>query len=338
MKKITHLDYSQFLLVSQTNYTQTYFADHTEEFSHDKVNRLLRETHLSPRELRDYVYQDPILSENGYILFDDTVLDKNHSFAIEVVRRQWSGNAKRVIKGIGIVTCVYVNPDINRFWVIDYRLFDPERDGRTKIDHILDMWRTIVYVQKLPFHTVLMDSWYASMKVIKRIEKAKKIYYCPLKSNRQVSESPAEPYRRVDALEWTAREVEHGKKIHMKKFPAGHQVKLFRLTVSTRRTDYVITNDISQDDAKATKEKSALRWKIEQFHREAKQVTGLEACQCRTQRAQRNHIACAMLVWVRLNQRAQELRTSIYQIKQRLLSNYMEEQLRNPSISIGEFA
>jgi len=159
-----------------------------------------------------------------------------------------------------------------------------------------------------------------------------------LKSNRQVSESPAEPYRRVDALEWTAREVEHGKKIHMKKFPAGHQVKLFRLTVSTRRTDYVITNDISQDDAKATKEKSALRWKIEQFHREAKQVTGLEACQCRTQRAQRNHIACAMLVWVRLNQRAQELRTSIYQIKQRLLSDYMEEQLRNPSISIGEFA
>ncbi len=338
MKKITHLDYSQFLLVSQTNYTQTYFADHTEEFSHDKVNRLLRETHLSPRELRHYVYQDLILSENGYILFDDTVLDKNHSFAIEVVRRQWSGNEKRVIKGIGIVTCVYVNPDINRFWVIDYRLFDPERDGRTKIDHLLDMWRTIVYVQKLPFHTVLMDSWYASMKVIKRIEKAKKIYYCPLKSNRQVSESSAEPYRRVDALEWTAREVEHGKKIHMKKFPAGHQVKLFRLTVSTRRTDYVITNDISQDDAKATKEKSALRWKIEQFHREAKQVTGLEACQCRTQRAQRNHIACAMLVWVRLNQRAQELRTSIYQIKQRLLSDYMEEQLRNPSISIEEFA
>ena len=338
MKKITHLDYSQFLLVSQTNYTQTYFADHTEEFSHDKVNRLLRETHLSPRELRHYVHHDLILSENGYILFDDTVLDKNHSFAIEVVRRQWSGNEKRVIKGIGIVTCVYVNPDINRFWVIDYRLFDPERDGRTKIDHLLDMWRTIVYVQKLPFHTVLMDSWYASMKVIKRIEKAKKIYYCPLKSNRQVSESPAEPYQRVDALEWTTREVEHGKKIHMKKFPAGHQVKLFRLTVSTRRTDHVITNDISQDDAKATKEKSALRWKIEQFHREAKQVTGLEACQCRTQRAQRNHIACAMLVCVRLNQRAQELRTSIYQIKQRLLSDYMKEQLRNPSISIGGFA
>jgi len=335
MKKITHLDYSQFLLVSQTNYTQTYFADHTDKFSHDQVNRLLREGELTPRKLRRQVRQELILSENGYILFDDTVLDKSHSFAIEVVRRQWSGNEKRVIKGIGVVTCVYVNPDIDRFWIIDYRLFDPERDGRTKIEHLLEMWRTLIHVEKLPFRTVLMDSWYASMEVIKTIEKAKKLYYCPIKINRQVSEDPAQPYQRVDALEWSTREVAHGKKIHMKKFPAGHQVKLFRLTVSTRRTDYVITNDMSQDDAKDTKEKSALRWKIEQFHREAKQVTGLEDCQCRTQRAQRNHIACAMLVWVRLNQRAQELQTSIYQVKQGLLSEYMKKQLLNPDISLS---
>jgi hypothetical protein len=37
----------------------------------------------------------------GYVLFDDTVLDKNYSFAIELVRHQYSGNAKQVIKGIG---------------------------------------------------------------------------------------------------------------------------------------------------------------------------------------------------------------------------------------------
>ncbi len=48
------------------------------------------------------VRKELVLSEDGYILFDDTVLDKNHSFAIELVRRQWSGNAKKVIKGIGL--------------------------------------------------------------------------------------------------------------------------------------------------------------------------------------------------------------------------------------------
>jgi hypothetical protein len=33
-----------------------------------------------------------------------------------------------------------------------------------------------------------------------------------------------------------------------------------------------------------------------EFHRELKQLTGVEACQCRKARIQRNHIACALLV------------------------------------------
>ena len=280
------------------------------------------------------VRKELVLSGDGYILFDDTVLDKNHSFAIELVRRQWSGNAKKVIKGIGLVTCVYVNPDIDKFWVIDYRIFDPARDGRSKLDHLLDMWRTILHVEQLPFRTVLMDSWYATMKVMKAVEKAGKIYYCPLKSNRQVTESPADDYCRVDALSWSAEEIEAGKMVHLKKFPKGHQVKLFRIAVSTHRTEHVVTNDHSQDSSDATGIESAIRWKIEQFHREAKQLTGLEASQCRSQRAQRNHIACAMLVWVRLNQIAQDAHTNVYQIKQGLLSNYMRTQLRLPSISM----
>ena len=136
-KKLTHLDYCQFLLVSQVNYTQTYFADHSETLSHDRINRMMREIKLTPQELRQRVRSELRLSENGYILFDDTVLDKRHSTAIENVRRQWSGNEKRVIKGIGVVTCVYVNPDTEQFWVIDYRIFDPERDGKSKLDHLL---------------------------------------------------------------------------------------------------------------------------------------------------------------------------------------------------------
>lgn len=331
-KKLTHWDYCQFLLVSQVNYTQTYFASHSEQYSHDRVNRFMRESKLTPRELREQVRHDLELSENGYILFDDTVLDKRYSFTMEPVRRQWSGNAKQVIKGVGIVTCVYVNPDIDRFWVIDYRIFDPDRDGRTKLDHLFDMWQTLVYVSKIPFRTVLMDSWYATMKVMKLIEKAGKIYYCPLKANRQITQNPGDEYCRVDSLVWSDEDAESGKTVHLKKFPRGHQVKLFRIALSTRRTEYVVTNDQTQISAYATRQQSAIRWKIEQFHREAKQVTGLEACQCRSQRAQRNHIACAMLVWVRLNQVAQNTCSTIYQVKQNLLDNYMQAQLRNPSI------
>jgi hypothetical protein len=49
---------------------------------------------------------------------DDTVLDKSYSFAIEGVRRQWSGNTKTVIKGIGVVNCLYYEPAFDKWWII----------------------------------------------------------------------------------------------------------------------------------------------------------------------------------------------------------------------------
>jgi hypothetical protein len=71
--------------------------------------------------------------------------------------------------------------------------------------------------------------------------------------------------------------------------------------VHSRRTEWIVTNDLlSQDSVHEAQKVRGVRWKIEEFHRETKQLTGIEGCQCRTGRIQRNHIACAMLVWSRL--------------------------------------
>ena len=138
--KVTRLDYCQYLLVSQLNYTLTNFADYCTPFSHDALNRYVREEKITPRLVWDNVVSHLILTPHGYLIFDDTVLDKNHSFAIELVRHQYSGNAKQVIKGIGVVTCVYVNPDLDLFWLIDYRIYDPDGDGKSKLDHVREMF------------------------------------------------------------------------------------------------------------------------------------------------------------------------------------------------------
>lgn len=73
---------------------------------------------------------------NGYLLCDDTVVDKRYSRQIELVRHQYSGNAHGVIHGIGMVTCVYINPDTEEFWLIDYRIEDPQGDGYTNLVHV----------------------------------------------------------------------------------------------------------------------------------------------------------------------------------------------------------
>jgi hypothetical protein len=111
-------------------------------------------------------------------------------------------------------------------------------------------------------------------------------------------------------------------------------VQLFRVTVSTHRTEFVVTNNLAQDSTEATQEVCSFRWKIEQLHREAKQVTGIEGCQCRKARIQRNHIACALLVWVRLTELATQTRRTIYQLKRGLLDDYLTQQLRNPSLKM----
>lgn len=333
---VTRLDYCQYLLVSQINYTLTNFADHCEQFSHDEINRYLRAEKLTPRLIWDNVRAQVVPTGNAYLVFDDTVLDKNYSFAIELVRHQWSGNAKAIIKGIGVITCVYVNPDTNQFWLLDYRLYDPDGDGKTKLDHVQDMLTNVVYQKELPFYAVLMDTWYATKDLMLFIESLEKIYYCPLRDNRSVDDSGGtQAYRRVDSLEWSETELQQGKRLKIKGFPKDHKVQCFRVEVSTHRTDYVVTNDRTQDSTAATQKACGFRWKIEQLHREGKQVTGLERCECRKARIQRNHIACAFLVWVRLKELAVETGRTVYQLKHGLLDDYLIQQLKCPSLQMA---
>jgi Transposase DDE domain len=329
----TRIDYCQYLLSSQINYTLTYFADHSQKYSHDAINRLLAQDRMTPRLVWENVQGDVEQVAGGYLVFDDTVSDKSYSRQIELVRRQYSGNAHGVIRGIGIVTCVYVNPVSQQFWLIDYRIFDPDGDGKTKLDHVREMLTNCVYQKQLRFCGVLMDTWYATRQLMLYIERLQKLYYCPLKDNRLVDETAGtQPYQRVDSLTWNQFEQAQGKLVKIKDFPKGHRVKLFRLVLSTQRTDFVVTNDLAQDDAQATQEVCGLRWKIEQFHRETKQLTGLEGCQCRLARIVRNHIACAMLVWVRLKHLAAHANQTVYRLKFGLLDDYMVQQLKNPTL------
>ena len=44
-------------------------------------------------------------------------------------------------------------------------------------------FRMAINNKKIPFKTVLMDSWYATQRLMGLIDNDRKIYYCPLKSN-----------------------------------------------------------------------------------------------------------------------------------------------------------
>lgn len=327
--------YGQFLLSSQINYTCTFLADHLEGLTHDNVQYFLKNKRFSPRQIWQRLKHEIILSPNGYIIFDDTVLDKSHSHKIELVRLQYSGNAHGLIKGIGVVNCVYFNPETEQFWLIDYRIFSPDNDGKTKLDHVSDMLESLKN-RNISYLYLLMDSWYATSDLFKYAIKEQKIFYCPIKSNRKIDDSGGkEPYKQVFETSFTNEEVKSGKLVKVFKMPMDTYFKLFRVLVSTTRTDYIITNDIAQNSTEAAEEKSSFRWKVEQLHREEKQITGIQNCQCRLQRSQRNHIAIASLVWISFKKIAYQTKQTVYSLKNSLLDDYLIQQMKHASITFA---
>lgn len=64
----------------------TNYAEHTEKFSHDMANRYLSGDELRPRLVWENVKDEVRPTPHGFLVFDDTVIDKNFSRHIELVR------------------------------------------------------------------------------------------------------------------------------------------------------------------------------------------------------------------------------------------------------------
>ncbi len=79
--------YGQFLVSSQVSYTGTYLADHLDGLTHDNLRYFLKTNRFTPRQRCWQVRAQIVLSPRGYVLFDNTMLDKRHSWRIELVRR-----------------------------------------------------------------------------------------------------------------------------------------------------------------------------------------------------------------------------------------------------------
>lgn len=200
-------------------------------------------------------------------------------------------------------------------------LFDS--DGKTKLDHVSDIVCGLVKHQHLPFCTGLMDSWYATQKLMLLIDLGK-FYYCPLKKNRLVDHTfKVEKYKTIQQLVWNQAEIEQGKIIKIKGFPGSKKVNLFRVVVSSDSWRNLSLQTINLKILRLLYKKCASFVGLRSNTFEIQQLTGIEACQCRKGRIQKNHIGCALLVWLRLKHLAYQTRQTIYTLKSGLLCEYL---------------
>jgi len=340
---LTKQQYIEYLIATCGNYTCSNMSAHLDGApgtSHDAISDYLRREKLTARGLWELVA--PLIDDgpDSYLVLDDSVQNKQYSQHIELVRLQYSGAEHGLVRGIDIVNLLHTNGKEGGYYPIDYRIHDVDSDGKTKHDHFREMLIAAISDKRIQAKTVLFDAWYASVDNLKRIHRMGLFFVTTLKSNRLVSLSKESGYIHLQEIVWTDDLLQTGLLVKLKELP--FLVRLFKIVVENGDIEWMITNKEirlrSNGDppspicAQDVQKESAVRWQIEQMHRELKQLVGTEKCQCRKARSQRNHIACCYQAWLAIKVAAGKLGKTLYQAQGDLFRDYLREQLRKPTI------
>lgn len=328
---ITKQQYVEYLICTVGNFTGTNLAEHLDQVSHDIITDYLQTERLSARTLWELVEGLMHDSPEAFLIVDDSVQDKRYSRFIELVKLQYSSAVHGLVRGIGVVNLVHSAGAQQDFYPVDYRIYAPDQDGKTKNDHFIEMVRNAVSDKQIQAKRILFDTWYASADNLKLVHRLGLIFFTTLKSNRMVSLSKEGGYIHLDQIEWTLEQLENGLMVKLKEVP--FKVRLFKVVATNGDIDWVITNSPETTlNAQVAQDVSDVRWQVEELHRGLKQLTGTEKCQCRKGRSQRNHIACCYHAWLSLKVQAKKLGKTLYQTKHNLLSDYLRTELRQPRI------
>jgi len=276
---ITKQQYVEYLICTVGNFTGTNLAEHLDQVSHDTITDYLQTERLTARTLWELVTGLIVDSAEAFLIVDDSVQDKRYSRFIELVKLQYSGAEHGLVRGIGIVNLVNSAGAKKDLYPIDYRIYAPDQDGKTKKDHFVEMVRNAMADKQIQAKRILFDTWYASADNLKLVHRLGLIFFTTLKSNRMVSLSKEGGYIHLDEIEWTSDTLQNGLMVKLKEVP--FKVRLFKVVATNGDIDWVITNSPDETlNTQAAQDASNVRWQVEELHRGLKQLTGTEKCQC----------------------------------------------------------
>lgn len=304
--------YETFLKITASRYSALSLSEVSPEtLSHDSISRWLEEANFKPKEIWEKS-KDYVLSSKGILIVDDSVLDKNRNRKIKLVNWQYSGNVHDIIRGIGLINLLWQSDD-GTFCPADYRIYNPPEDKKTKNDHFREML-SLANKRGITPEAIVFDCWYSSLNNLKATRDLKWIWVGGLRKNRRVNKKQILKDLIIP---------EEGLKVWLQGYGF---VTVFCFTAKNGRTDYFGTNydDPTQDWVKTMVKR---RWSVEVFHRELKQNCGVENCQSRNGRAQRNHICLSILAWIQLASRRSLDSITLYRQKWEMIKPAIKQQI-----------
>ncbi|MBN1167494.1 MAG: transposase [Methanospirillaceae archaeon] len=290
-KQPSDVDYINYLIAARCDVSCVKVADCYStldlSISHDSFNRFLSRQSLTTEALWNEVerYVD---RKTGWLVFDNTVLDKNHSKKIECTYFQWSGKHRKVVRGIGLITLIWTDGIVS--FPIDYRIYDKDVDEKTKNDHFQEMALT-AYKRGFNPSFIMFDSWYSGNENLKFINRLGWYFFTRVKKNWMVN-----PDALGNVQVSTISIPEDGLEVHLKKHGF---IRVFHSYNRKGASRYWATNFIPLNGEDRLVLQSIF-WTIENYHRAIKELCGVEKCQARKAEIQQNHINCSLRAYLRL--------------------------------------
>ena len=276
--------------------------------SHDTWRRELIK--LNDPQLLLWEKVKPLVNpKQGYLIADDTVIDKPRGKKIECVGFHHSGKHKRVVRGICLVSIIWT--DGKRAFPIDFRVYQKD-NGISKNEHLRDMLRTAKERGFSP-EFMMFDSWYSSNKTLDLLQKWKWNYMVGIKSNRVFNGYMA-GFQRVSIPLSNFLLPKEGMVFSLRGIGIHRCFARFSTTSGKR---YWCTNHTTMS-TKQWKNLKRISFSIETMHRSLKQYCLLERCQARRTDIQTSYIAVSLCAFVKTEVQRHKKRISTEESQRRL--------------------
>jgi len=326
--RCTETDYLDFLLATPRVCSATEAArvqpPRPNAPAHDSFTRLLQRLEPEPETLWQEV-QPLVRRDTGVLILDDSVLDKPYARHMGLVGFFYSGKHRRVVQGINLVSLLWSDGDV--LAPCDYRLVDPAQGKAVnKNRHLRDLLRQ-AQARGFQPRCVVFDTWYSGKENLKAVRACGWTFLTQVRSNRRVN-LDRQGNRPIRELPIAAS----GTIVHLEGFGL---VKAFRIVASNGDTEHWITNDLTMDELRRLGY-GELAWGIEEYHRGLKQYCGVERCQQRQSRAQRNHIGLSIRAFWRLEWHRFRTGVSWFAAKVNIIRGAVRAYLANPFLRLPE--
>jgi hypothetical protein len=285
-----------------------------------------------------------IESQEGVMIVDDTIEEKPSTDENEIVSWHYDHSKGRSVKGINIISALYLSQGIRlpvvfdlvrkTKTVIDEKTNKEKRvSEKTKNEQYREMLRVCVK-NNIKFKYVLNDVWYASSENMMYVKtELRKDFIMPIKANRKISLSKKD---KLNGKYVTVNELELKENTKQEIYLEGVSFSLMLIRQIFKNEDgsqgvlHLVSSDLTLTYDKITAIYHK-RWKVEEYHKSLKQHVALCKSPTKRVRTQSNHIFASIHAFfkleylgirAKLNQTA--LRSKIYISANRTALNELE--------------